>query len=126
MLKKNIILCMALTALLSGCMGVNQNAAKNNKHTSVSSNKGINKTLDNKRLTEPKKVTSTPKTFTPLVISNTSSLSTKAIFWSWLYSARDSAALLSKYKGYGFGDTSKKLFILLLMKDMKMDILPAF
>ena len=103
---------MALTALLSGCMGVNQNAAKNNKRTSVSSNKGINKTLDNKRLTEPKKVTSTPKPFTPLVISNTSSLSTKAIFWSWLYSARDSAALLSKYKGYGFGDTSKKVIYL--------------
>jgi len=55
---------------------------------------------------------STPKTFTPLVSSDTSSLSTKAIEWSWLYSSRDSADLLSKYKGYGFGDTSKKIIYL--------------
>jgi peptidoglycan-N-acetylmuramic acid deacetylase len=29
-----------------------------------------------------------------------------------LYSSRDSATLLSKYKGYGFGDTSKKVIYL--------------
>ena len=48
----------------------------------------------------------------PVVLSDTSSLSTKAIPWSWLYSSRDSADLLSKYKGYGFGDKSKKVIYL--------------
>ena len=58
------------------------------------------------------KSTPTPKSFNPLVLSETSSLSTKAVEWSWLYSSRDSADLLSKYKGYGFGDTSKKIIYL--------------
>jgi peptidoglycan-N-acetylmuramic acid deacetylase len=53
-----------------------------------------------------------PKAFTPVVSGDTSSLSTKAIEWSWLYSSRDSATLLEKYKGYGFGDTSKKVIYL--------------
>lgn len=56
--------------------------------------------------------TTTPESFKPIVSSNTSSLSTKAIGWSWLYSSRDSADLLAKYKGYGFGDTSKKVIYL--------------
>ena len=52
------------------------------------------------------------KSFTPSIVSDTSSLSTKAIGWSWLYSSRDSADLLKKYKGYGFGDTSQKVIYL--------------
>lgn len=52
------------------------------------------------------------KSFTPSIVSDTSSLSTKAIGWSWLYSSRDSAELLKKYKGYGFGDTSQKVIYL--------------
>lgn len=55
---------------------------------------------------------STSKSFTPVVASDASSLSTKAIPWSWLYSPRDSADLLGKYKGYGLGDTSKKIIYL--------------
>lgn len=58
------------------------------------------------------KSTTTPDAFTPLVSSDISSLSTKAIGWSWLYSSRDSADLLSKYNGYGFGDTSQKVIYL--------------
>lgn len=50
--------------------------------------------------------------FTPSLVSDTSSLSTKAIGWSWLYSSRDSADLMQKYKGYGFGDTSQKIIYL--------------
>lgn len=52
------------------------------------------------------------KTSTPSVVSDTSSLSTKAIDWSWLYSPKENAGLLSKYSGYGFGDTSKKIIYL--------------
>ncbi|WP_420825944.1 polysaccharide deacetylase family protein [Clostridium taeniosporum] len=62
--------------------------------------------------TPKEKSTSTQKPTTTKVSSNISSLSTKAIGWSWLYSTRDSAELLSKYKAYGFGDTSKKIIYL--------------
>lgn len=52
------------------------------------------------------------KSFAPSIVSDTSSFSTKAIGWSWLYSSRDSSDLLKKYKGYGFGDTSQKVIYL--------------
>eukprot|EP00828_Plagiopyla_frontata_P041916 TRINITY_DN6123_c0_g1_i1.p1 TRINITY_DN6123_c0_g1~~TRINITY_DN6123_c0_g1_i1.p1 ORF type:complete len:280 (-),score=33.04 TRINITY_DN6123_c0_g1_i1:70-909(-) len=45
-------------------------------------------------------------------VQNSSNLSTQAISWSWLYSSRDSADLLAKYQGYGFGETSKKIIYL--------------
>lgn len=52
------------------------------------------------------------KSTQPTIITDTSKLSTNAIPWSWLYSSRDSADVLAKYKGYGFGDTSKKIIYL--------------
>jgi len=112
LLKKSIVLCIALALILTGCGEVKQPAAKNSKRTTASTNKNIKKTSVNKKTTETQKLVSEPKPFTPLVLSDTSSLSTKPISWSWLYSSRDSAALLSKYKGYGFGDTSKKVIYL--------------
>lgn len=67
----------------------------------------------NKEKSETKTKSKTAEgTFTPNVVSDTSSISTKTIEWSWLYSSRDSADLLKKYKGYGFGDTSKKVIYL--------------
>ncbi|MFL0249377.1 polysaccharide deacetylase family protein [Clostridium neuense] len=113
MLKKSIILCTALALLLSGCEGTSKNVLQSNKKTTASANKNVKKTPANKKAVEKKNVEAeVPKPFTPLILPNTSSLSTKAIFWSWLYSSRDNAALLSKYKGYGFGDTSKKVIYL--------------
>ena len=139
MFKKNLALCMVLSLLLSGCGGANQNTAKNednkqeftsnskkeidsdnkqkitsdSKQEIVPDNKSITDTTGDKKLAEiPKSTTTESKPFTPLVSSDTSSLSTKAIEWSWLYSSRDSADLLSKYKGYGFGDTSRKIIYL--------------
>lgn len=109
MLKKKLALCMALVFILSGCAGIKQNSAKNNKQAT---NKSTKKIISNKKLVDKQKIASVPKPFTPIVLSNTSSLSTKPVFWSWLYSSRDSAAVLSKYKGYGFGDTSKKVIYL--------------
>lgn len=76
-----------------------------NSSTSVESN--------NKQKSEIKTKSNTAeKSFTPNIVSDISSLSTKAIEWSWLYSSRDSADLLKKYKGYGFGDTSQKVIYL--------------
>ena len=137
--KKNLALCIALALLLSGCGGANQNTAKNednkqeftsdsqkeidsdnkqkitsdSKQEIAPDNKSITDTNSDKKLAEiPKSTTTQSKSFTPLVSSDTSSLSTKPIEWSWLYSSRDSADLLSKYKGYGFGDTSRKIIYL--------------
>ena len=140
MFKKNLALCIALVLLLSGCGEAKQNVEKNennnqeiishdkqkidsdnkqeitsnNKQEIASDDKSTTNNTTNKKLTELSKSTpaTTLKSFTPLVLSDTSSLSTKAIGWSWLYSSRDSADLLSKYKGYGFGDTSQKIIYL--------------
>lgn len=92
----------------------NQKVDLDNRQGNATDNKNIEDTPSNKKLIEKSKFTSTPesKPFTPLVLSDISALSTKAIGWSWLYSSRDSADLLSKYKGYGFGDTSKKVIYL--------------
>lgn len=112
MLKRKLALCTALVFILSGCMETEQTVKLNSKKTTASVNKKVKKTLTSKNATEIQKIDSKPTPFTPLVLSDISSLSTKPIFWSWLYSSRDSAALLSKYKGYGFGDTSKKVIYL--------------
>ena len=136
LLKRNLILSITLALLLSGCGVTNQNTAKseentqqttsNNSQEKVSNNEqeiqksnkqeitSDDKSITDKKLTEMPKATpkAEPKDFAPVASSNTSSLSTKAIEWSWLYSSRDSATLLSKYKGYGFGDTSKKIIYL--------------
>jgi len=136
LLKRNLVLSITLALFLSGCGGTNQNTAKseenkqqttsNNNQEKVSNNEqeiqksnkqeitSDDKSITDKKLTEMPKATpkAESKDFVPVVSSNTSSLSTKAIEWSWLYSSRDSATLLSKYKGYGFGDTSKKIIYL--------------
>lgn len=136
--KRNLALSIAIALLLSGCGGTKQNEAKNQENIQVidSENENIDNGNNNKKLAEKAKPdskaesaltqneaqkkesdfilksTAKPDAFTPEVSSDTSSLSTKAIEWSWLYSSRDSADLLSKYKGYGFGDTSQKIIYL--------------
>ncbi|EKQ58287.1 MULTISPECIES: polysaccharide deacetylase family protein [unclassified Clostridium] len=139
MLKKNLAFLIALTIFLSGCGGINQDKRQNENNIpkTISESESIASSSseeDNKTETQQKpndKIASdseksnskseavpveglepSQEAFTPLLISDTSSLSTKAIPWSWLYSPRDSAGLLSKYKGYGFGDTTKKIIYL--------------
>ncbi len=85
---------------------VSESATKPESDSTLKSNSSKESEIITKYTTEP------PKNFTPLVSSDTSSLSTKAIEWSWLYSSRENADLLSKYKGYGFGDTSRKIIYL--------------
>lgn len=129
LLKKNIGFCIVLILLLSGCKAADKNVVKNedNKQEIISENKqeidlsnkseadlkdkSENDESNNKMLAEDKKYASFSKQDS-IVVSDISSLSTKAIPWSWLYSSRDSASLLAKYKGYGFGDTSKKIIYL--------------
>lgn len=145
LIKKNLVLCIALILLLSGCGGAknqrntNVTTSENEKVTSIPKEKNteesksytkaaesdsnsksdVNSEDTSKSDSEPKsestltpKSTTTPEPFKTVVSSDISSLSTKAIGWSWLYSSRDSADLLAKYKGYGFGDTSKKVIYL--------------
>ncbi|WPC44497.1 polysaccharide deacetylase family protein [Clostridium sp. JS66] len=116
MIKKNLALSMVLVLFFSGCGTANKNASKNteNKNETTMNDKNNNSTSkdsENKQKEIDKSETER-KAFTPLVLSDVSSLSTKAISWSWMYSPRDNASLLSKYKGYAFGDTSKKVIYL--------------
>ncbi|MDP4089049.1 MAG: polysaccharide deacetylase family protein [Bacillota bacterium] len=53
-----------------------------------------------------------PKPFTPIVLSDITQLSDKNTGWSWAYSPKECSALLAKYQGYAFGDTSKKVIYL--------------
>ncbi|AWK52848.1 polysaccharide deacetylase [Clostridium beijerinckii] len=80
---------------------VSESATKPESDSTLNSNSSKESGTITKYTTEP-----------PELFTNTSSLSTKSIAWSWLYSSRDSADLLSKYKGYGFGDTSRKIIYL--------------
>jgi len=138
LLKKNLVLCITIALFLSGCGEANEKTAINQddkqeitsnnkqekvsdskpevnpdkKQESTSDNKGITNSSSDKKLAEAPKSDSKPEAFTPLELPETKGLSTKAIPWSWLYSSKDSATLLAKYKGYGFGDTSKKIIYL--------------
>jgi len=99
---------------------VKENQDSTVKQEADSTSKSNSKTESNSKTQPTEKTESVPiqdfkpqsKSFDPVVVPNTSSLSTKAIGWSWLYSSRDSADLLAKYNGYGFGDTSKKVIYL--------------
>ena len=123
MLFKKLSLCLALALALSGCtsnptLKVNKNEPSNNKST-VSSG-----SADTSSETNPTDTPITPsvptkgdsvvlnKPFTPIEVSNALGLQTKKIEWSWKYSPKDYATLLSKYHGYAFGDTSSKVIYL--------------
>lgn len=141
LIRRNFAIIMSLSLLLlSGCQMSNGNSEKNatdkqivsseekqeeksysdieidsgNKQKTDSENKNVSDKSIEKKLTESQNSDSRPKekSITPQIITDTSTLSTKAIPWSWLYSSRDSADLLAKYKGYSFGDTSKKIIYL--------------
>lgn len=115
-----IALFMVLSLVLSGCegVGVKENISKNesisNAPVAASENKTpVSTTVDTNTVPQSKPAPNqTTKSESTTKSANISSLSTKAIPWSWLYSPRDDAALLSKYKGYAFGDTSKKVIYL--------------
>ncbi|ERI91643.1 putative delta-lactam-biosynthetic de-N-acetylase [Clostridiales bacterium oral taxon 876 str. F0540] len=129
-IKILLILSLAISTVISGCstktkqaVAANNTAAnsnisqpsnnenlnsENNLPKSSDDNTAKNSSADN---ISPQPDTK-PKPLTPVNVSNPSSLDTKRIGWSWSYSPKSSASLLSKYHGYAFGDTSKKIIYL--------------
>jgi peptidoglycan-N-acetylmuramic acid deacetylase len=128
--KHNIIFLAAISVLiptfLIGCNPKSKQAATTS--SPISLNKPIN---DNKDKVNSKTVDVPPKedikvpdsnpiitpvdnsvskgtNLIPSVTPNIKNLSTRKIEWSWAYSPKNNAALLSKYHGYAFGDTSQK------------------
>ncbi|MCB2295489.1 polysaccharide deacetylase family protein [Clostridium algoriphilum] len=106
---KKLALILVLVLAIPGCINNGQNSKETNTSTyqkSISSKTDENKNTNNKST----KIGS--KTFTKVILNDTSSLQRKTINWSWLYSPRDNSTLLSKYHGYAFGDLSKKVIYL--------------
>jgi len=125
-LLKKLSLCLALTIVLSGCtsrVNIKGNKAEPYKPT-VPTNSGTKPGKDGP-MSKPTNVTIAPsypmlpdhfipnkKPFTPVEVSNYLELQTKNISWSWKYSPKSNAALLLKYHGYAFGDTTSKVIYL--------------
>lgn len=124
--KIALLAAIALTLSLSGCgtktktevtkKKVNPKPAAvsttgGNKPSQNSSGNSSGNTTGNSS-SDPAKNQTTTNNFNPIVLSDTSGLSTKANGWSWEYSPRDYASILSKYHGYAFGDTSEKVIYL--------------
>lgn len=123
-MKRNIALlaAIAIAVTLSGCGAgkkttvtekkVNQKpAAVSNADKNKPSSKPSEKPSSNPSGNSSENQ-SAFKAFEPLILSDTSKLSTKDNGWSWEYSPRDFASLLAKYHGYAFGDTSQKIIYL--------------
>lgn len=89
-----------------------QQAAVTVNANTTSTPKIEDKKIEKPSLNTDTVVTTNKKPFTPTVISQISGLSTQKIEWSWLYSPKTNAALLSKYHGYAYGDTSQKYIYL--------------
>ncbi len=110
---KKLTLLLVLTLALSGCANSNQSSSQTNlnntKQTNNSSNGNTGSVSTAANINDSQTVS---KPFSPIILDNTSGLQKKTINWSWAYSPRDNAALLSKYHAYAFGDTSKKVIYL--------------
>jgi len=52
------------------------------------------------------------KPFSKIILKDTRGLRRNTIHWSWAYSPKENAAMLSKYNAYAFGETSKKVIYL--------------
>lgn len=135
-MKKSIALCvaLALALTLSSCATSQKSTVTKNKVKPTNTNSTTSKTGNStaSKDIDPNASSSNPgndskntsgnssetqpasKSFAPIVLSDLSGLQTKKIGWSWLYSPKDCAALLSKYHGYAFGDTSQKVIYLTL------------
>ena len=114
---KKISLILVLLLALPGCANNRQNTNGTNPSNAFQKNSG-SKTVSNEN-TNPKSNSKSEsnsqtmlKTLSPIILNDISSLQRKTINWSWLYSPRDNSALLSKYHGYAFGQTSKKIIYL--------------
>ncbi|MFL0268468.1 polysaccharide deacetylase family protein [Candidatus Clostridium radicumherbarum] len=85
-----------------------QSEATTERPNTTSANAALEKPVASENsASTPKEISSTPKE-----ITDVKGLSSKKIEWSWAYSPKSSAALLTKYQGYAFGDTSQKFIYL--------------
>jgi len=113
MINKKWVLPLVLTLIMTGCsVGTKKNISKNKPIDKA--NNSSNRPIDNpisgsKNEIDPAVMANT---FTPIILPDVATLSNKKIGWSWMYSPRDSAALLAKYQGYAFGDKTKKIIYL--------------
>lgn len=116
LLAKIALLLLTPTILISCSPKSKQTVTAVNANVTnqvVDSTKPENKIDTGKDLKPPVSSTAnvmntTEKPITPTILPQISGLSTQKIEWSWLYSPKSSAALLSKYHGYAFGNTSQK------------------
>ncbi len=112
---KKISLLIVLTLALCGCANDRQNqidlsnAKKTNSSLKTDSNGNSN---SKSTLKDNSETNISSKLFSPIILDSSSSLQTKTINWSWAYSPRENSTLLSKYHGYAFGETSKKVIYL--------------
>ena len=132
-MKKSLAIIISLALILSGCSAskVSTTSAKDstqpNKSSTTSTEDKKNtitqvvqtaptsqKPVETSQTAEnsPKAVTPVVTNFTPVILNSTAGLKTQNTAWSWAYSPKSAAPLLSKYFGYAFGDTSKKVIYL--------------
>lgn len=125
-MKRNFITAIALTILVSilfvGCAPKTKQAVAAVKpvppttqvNTTIDSGEEDRDKIPNKKpINIPVEKTPVKETIlTPTILPSISGLSTQRIGWSWAYSPKSSAPLLSKYHGYAFGDTSEKVIYL--------------
>jgi len=117
LLLKKLSLCLILTLILSGCtlkskLNINNSKPSNDKPR-VSNNSAHPIIVEPSQSINSIKPEAPPgeidsHTKTP----NKLGLQTKKTGWSWKYSPKNSATLLSKYQGYAFGDTTSKIIYL--------------
>lgn len=119
-MKKSLIILITLSLTLTGCSNSKMSTS------SVKESKPINKVVEAVKDKTPPNTKTEPKVekpievepvktnsaFTPLILDNISGLKTQNNPWSWSSSPKLAAPLLDKYKGYAFGDTSKKVIYL--------------
>ncbi len=116
MLRKKLAICLLMsTILLSACSpNSNTTSVKTTGQTAAAT-----KTAGTTQSPQPKETaTAAPspaavKTFEPAIVNNTKELQTAKIVWGWSDPTNTKySTLLAKYKGYSFGDTSKKTIYL--------------
>jgi len=120
-LIKKISIFLLIAIALSGCSSaskgsiVSKGVVKRNilskpiyRPSSILEDRGSNNLLNvsSKEVSPEEEIKS--KEHSPILTVDPLSISSTRKGWSWLYSPKSEAALLSKYQGFAFGDISKK------------------
>lgn len=123
-LVKKIAIFLAAALLLSGCSSApDKTNVRNNKPVKSGNSSVSNQVSDDTLSSDTPSISGTPESsspgseaapepFEPIILSDTSGLSTKTNGWSWEYSPKECKNLLAKYHAYADGDTSEKIIYL--------------